>query len=166
MKLLLRPITVKRQGAIGFIAATHRRLPRVQGGMWAACVREAESQRVVGVVLVGWPSRVQTNELCEHLRVLRCAVEPGVPNACSMLYGAAWRAARALGAVRMDTFTHLDEPGTSLRAAGWIPDGLTAGGEYDRACRHRRPAIDSSLKRRWLAPGSILSDGRVMKGHR
>lgn len=121
-----------------------------------------EAGSVVGVALVGHPSQEQTTPTCEHLRVLRVAVREGVPNACSMLYGAAWRAARALGCERMDTHTHLDEPGTSLRAAGWVEDGFTSGGEHSRIKRPRKKAIDPKPKRRWWAPGSRLKDGRVM----
>jgi hypothetical protein len=36
-----------------------------------------------------------------------------------MLYGAVWRAAKAMGYRRCITYTQADEPGTSLRAAGW-----------------------------------------------
>lgn len=81
-------------------------------------------------------------------------------------YGAAWLTARALGALRMDTHTHLDEPGTSLRAAGWVEDGLTDGGEHSRAGRRRAPAVDPRPKRRWWAPGSRLKDGREMTAHK
>jgi hypothetical protein len=45
----------------------------------------------------------------------------GYPNTCSLLLGAAWRAARAMGYRRMITYTRADEPGTSLRAGGWQP---------------------------------------------
>ena len=40
-------------------------------------------------------------------------------NANSMLYGAAWRAARALGWRRLITYTQAGESGSSLRGAGW-----------------------------------------------
>ena len=109
----------------------------------------------MGVALVGWPSRLQTSDEVEMLRVLRVAVQEGHKNGCSMLYGACWRAARAMGCTSMDTFTHLDEPGTSLRGAGWIDGGLTKGGEYDRASRPRKAQVDAAPKRRWWAPGSL-----------
>jgi hypothetical protein len=44
----------------------------------------------------------------------------GTRNANSMLYGAVWRAARAMGYVRCITYTQHDESGASLRAAGWV----------------------------------------------
>lgn len=152
MKLRLRPWTVKRADALAFVRDVHRRLPKVQGAMW--CVSVRDGAEIVGVALVGWPSRVQTSDEVDHLRVLRVAVKEGYKNACSMLYSACWRAARAMGASSMDTFTHLDEPGTSLKAAGWIEDGTTDGGEYDRKSRRRAPQVDAAPKRRWWAPGS------------
>lgn len=160
--LKLRPITITRATAIGFVADVHRRLPKIQGAMWGISVIEIESCEVIGVALVGHPSRVQTTSTNEHLRVLRVAVIEGYPNACSMLYGACWRAARAMGCERMDTHTHSDEPGTSLIAAGWVAGGWTRGGEWDTPKRRRRPAVDPTPKRRWWAPGSRLADGRIV----
>ena len=127
MALHLRPWTVKRTDALAFVRDVHRRLPKVQGAMWCISARD-DSGAIVGVALVGHPSRMQTTHEMDHLRVLRVAVKEGNRNACSMLYGACWRAARAMGVTSMDTFTHLDEPGTSLRAAGWVEDGTTRGG--------------------------------------
>jgi len=133
--------------------------------MWAISVRSGTE--IVGVALVGWPSRLQTSDEMDHLRVLRMAVKEGYPNACSMLYGACWRAARAMGCDSMDTFTHADEPGTSLRAAGWVEDGWTRGGEHTRAGRPRPLQVDAFPKRRWWAPGSVKApralDGRAGK---
>ena len=157
MSLRLRPWTVKRETAIAF-NLIHRKLPRVQGAMW--CVSIRDGNEIVGMALVGWPSQEQTTDEIDHLRVLRCTVKEGVKNGCSMLYGACWRAARAMGVESMDTFTHLDEPGTSLRAAGWIEDGLTDGGEHARKSRPRAPAIDPRPKRRWWAPGSKKAPAR------
>ncbi len=161
-RLLLRPITVRRATALGFVATTHRRLPEVQGAMWGVAVLDDTSLEIVGVALVGHPSRLQTTPTNEHLRVLRVAVREATPHACSMLYAACWRAAKAMGCLRMDTHTHLDEPGTSLIAAGWVDGGLTRGGEHDREARPRKKAIDAAPKRRWWAPGSRLPDGRVL----
>jgi hypothetical protein len=41
------------------------------------------------------------------------------PATCSFLYGAAARAAFALGYRRIGTYILQSEPGTSLKAAGW-----------------------------------------------
>lgn len=159
VELHLRPWTVKRSAALNFVRDVHRRLPKIQGAMW--CISARHGASIVGVALVGHPSQEQTTDEYDHLRVLRVAVKEGYPNACSMLYAACWRAAKAMGVDSMDTFTHLDEPGTSLRAAGWIEDGTTAGGEYSRPSRARAPQVDAAPKRRWWAPGSAKAPPRV-----
>lgn len=46
----------------------------------------------------------------------------GCENANSKLYGAIWRAAKALGYLRGYTYTEEGETGASLKAAGWILD--------------------------------------------
>jgi hypothetical protein len=52
------------------------------------------------------------------LEVNRTATD-GTPNANSLLYGAAWRATKAMGYRRLITYTQAGESGASLRAAGW-----------------------------------------------
>jgi hypothetical protein len=143
----LAPWTVKQ--ALPFVRRTHRRLPRVQGALWAVAVRSADE--VVGAALVGFAARMLG---AETLCVLRVAVVEGHQNACSMLYGSCSRAAKAMGAANLVTYTHGDEHGASLRAANWIDDGLTDGGEWDRNERPRQLAIDPEPKRRWWAPWS------------
>ena len=161
-KLTLRPWSVKKATALAFVKGTHRRLPNIQGAMWCVSVRDGSN--VVGVALVGWPAQEWTSDECDVLCVTRCAVREGYPNACSMLYGAAWRAARAMGARSMVTYTHIDEPGTSLRAAGWVQDGLTDGGEWDRPSRRRAPQLFPDRKRRWWAPGSSALSAKATDG--
>lgn len=152
MNLRLRPWTVKRERAVAFNADVHRRRPAVQGAMWCVSVRHEDE--IVGIALVGWPAQEWTDDEIDTLCVLRVAVKEGFKNACSKLYGSCWRAARAMGCESMVTYTDLDEPGTSLRAAGWIDGGVTDGGEWDRPSRQRKLAINANPKRRWWAPGS------------
>lgn len=83
MSLRLRPWTVK--AALPFVRKVHRRLPKVQGAMWAVSVREGWS--VVGCALVGHAARLLSEDYAT-LAVLRCAVIEGHRNGCSMLYGA------------------------------------------------------------------------------
>lgn len=148
MSLTLRPWTVK--AALPFVRQVHRRLPRLQGALWAVAVRSAGE--VVGCAVVGHPAR----ELMDRgvLAVSRVAVIEGHKNACSMLYGACSRAARGMGAEALVTYTHEDEHGTSLKASGWIRGGLTEGGEYSRPSRARGAVVDAKPKRRWWAPWS------------
>jgi hypothetical protein len=145
--LYLRPCTVKR--ALPFVARVHRRLPKVQGALWAVSV--LVRGEIVGVALVGHPARELMDDT---LAVLRVAVIEGQRNACSMLYGACSKAAKAMGAENLITYTHVDEPGTSLKAAGWIYGGLTDGGELTRPSRQRQLVVDARQKHRWWAPWS------------
>jgi hypothetical protein len=158
MSLSIRPCTIR--SALAWVGETHRRLPRLQGGMWAVQVLD-DGERI-GVAIVGHPARLLAER--GHLCVLRVAVTEGHPNACSILYGACARAARAMGAADLVTYTHLDELGTSLRASGWIDAGLTSGGEHDRPSRRRLPAIDALPKRRWVVPWGETA--RSVKGWR
>ncbi len=78
--------------------------------------RESDSE-LVGVAMVGRPvARHYDDGLT--LEVNRTCTD-GTPNANSCLYGAAWRAAQALGYRRLITYTQEGESGASLRGAGW-----------------------------------------------
>jgi hypothetical protein len=149
--LRLRPWTVK--AAKPWVRKVHRRLKELQGAMWAVSVRNDNG--IVGAALVGNPARAWMEDSAT-LAVLRVAVLEGNYNACSMLYGACSRAARAMGAENLVTYTHGDEHGSSLKAAGWVFAGMTDGGEYSRPSRQRRLAVDPLPKKRWLAPWSRL----------
>ncbi|MEV7089444.1 XF1762 family protein [Streptomyces sp. NPDC093085] len=70
-----------------------------------------------GVAIVGRPVAAPfDNGWC--VEATRVATD-GTPNACSALYGAAWRTAKAAGYLRAITYTQDGESGVSLRAAGW-----------------------------------------------
>lgn len=128
-----------------FVAEHHRHLPRVNGGRFAVAAKAGE--RVVGVGIVGNGPRVwEGTTKCVITRV----ATDGTRNACTLIYGALCRAARALGYTEAWTYTLPEEPGTSLRAAGFRDMGLTDGGEHDRAGRRRAPAVRPEPKRRWL----------------
>lgn len=147
MPIRVFPWSVK--AGLPWVRETHRHLPNVQGAKW--CVGLRRDGVVVGAALVGHAARMLGTD---SLAVLRVAVIEGVPNGCSMLYGACSKAARAMGAENMITYTLPDEPGTSLRAAGWVDGGMTDGGEHSRPSRRRPPAVDARPKRRWWAPWS------------
>lgn len=94
---------------------------------------------VVGVAIVGRPVARMSDDGWT-LEVNRCCTN-GERNACSMLYGAAWRAAKALGYRRLITYTLPAEGGASLRAAGWKNIGLRGGGNWNVKSR---PRIDTA----------------------
>ena len=82
---------------------------------------------------------------------LRMVATDGHRNACSFLYGCAWRAARALGYVRLVTYTLATEPGTSLRAAGWKAVHETKAERWTRPSRERTDDRPEQVKIRWEA---------------
>lgn len=160
MSLTTLPIPVKR--ALAWCKVTHRRLPKLQGAMWAvACLRGGT---IVGIAIVGRPNArlLDSVDLPQPaLQVLRVACvadvgDSGHKGANSILYASAARAARAMGARDLSTYIHADEPGTSLRAAGWLEDTEhdSPGGSYDRPCRPRAAPVEGGRKVRWWAPWS------------
>ena len=129
--LALTPISLREANA--FVERNHRHHKGVTGHKFSiGCTRDGE---LVGVAIMGRPvSRYLDDGLTLEVNRL-CTT--GAENACSMLYGAAARAARAMGYQKIITYTLDTEPGTSLRAAGWQCAG-PAGGE--RWTGKRRPA--------------------------
>jgi len=106
---------------------------------------------IVGVAIVGRPvaPRLDDGRACEITRL--CT--DGTPNACSMLYGAARKAARAMGHAPIYTYTLPDEGGASLRAAGFRLDKEDAGGSaamwHSRAGRTAQPVGDDLVGGKW-----------------
>jgi hypothetical protein len=108
-------VPVRFRDACDFVAEHHRH-HRPPIGM-KFCLGVADGDTLVGVAIVGRPvSRHQDNG--QTLEVNRTCTD-GTRHANSMLYGAAWRAAQAMGYTRLITMTQQGESGSSLRAAGW-----------------------------------------------
>lgn len=112
----LRVVPVSFGDACAFVAAWHRHHQPPIGHKFSLGVADGGGT-LRGVAMVGRPvARHYDDGLT--LEVNRTATD-GSPNANSMLYGAAWRAAKALGYGRLITYTQEGETGSSLRAAGW-----------------------------------------------
>lgn len=134
--LTLTPVSLAEANA--FVAQHHRHHRPVTGHKFSiGCTADG---RLVGVAIVGRPvSRYLDNGLT--LEVNRLCTD-GTKNACSMLYAAAWWAARAMGYQKIITYTLDTESGASLRAAGWTCAGLAGGKRWTGS---RRPAADLYL---------------------
>jgi len=107
------PVTIK--DACRFVEAWHRHNRPPVGALFALGVAEGDVLRGVAIVARPTARGFQDGMTAE---VSRTATD-GLENANSMLYGAAWRAAKALGYRRLITYTQADESGASLRGAGW-----------------------------------------------
>lgn len=140
----ISPITFK--AANEFVAKLHRHHRPVVGCKFCVSVKDGDQLR--GVAIVGRPVARGLDDGFT-VEVNRCCTD-GAPNACSMLYRAAWRAAVALGYTRLVTYTLPDEGGASLRAAGFVLDGRTAGGSWDTPARRRDDKAPTEPKLRWV----------------
>ena len=107
------PITLKEANA--FVERHHRHHKPVRGHKFS--IGAAQDDVIVGVAIVGRPVARRRDDGWT-LEVTRLCTD-GTHNACSFLYGAAWRVARAMGYQRMGTYIMGTESGASLRAAGW-----------------------------------------------
>jgi hypothetical protein len=148
----LYPVKYARQ----WVESVHRRIPTLVGAMWCLGLWDGDTMR--GLAVVGRPGArmldVAARARVGTVEVIRVAVIEGTPNGCSMLYGACARTGRAMGLDGMLTYIHEDETGVSLRAAGWVADKMTDGGEWSRPSRQRELVLDSKPKRRWWAAWS------------
>lgn len=144
-RLQLTPITLREANA--FVARHHRHHKPTRGCIVTLAVSDDSGVR--GVAIVGRPvaRRLQDSWTAEVNRV--CT--DGARNACSMLYGAAWRAVKALGYKRLVTYTLPEEGGASLRAAGWRCIGEAGGGNWNKKSRPRVDSDHQQLKLRWEA---------------
>jgi hypothetical protein len=145
MGLELQPITFRE--AADFVNRHHRHNVAQHGWKFGVAVNDGE--RVVGVIMVGQPvARAFMDGYTAEVH--RCCTD-GAKNAPSMLYGAAWRAARALGYRRLVTYTRTDESGASLRAAGWRVLYETKPQTWNRPNRARVDKFESHPRLLWEA---------------
>lgn len=126
----------------------HRHHGRVQGCKFSIGVVDGDGT-LRGVAIVGRPTARHRDDGATA-EVTRLATD-GCPNACSALYAASWRTARAMGYRRLGTYILDSEPGTSLRAAGWTLMGEAGGGTWNRPNRAREDKHPTQPKLLWEA---------------
>ena len=143
-KLNLCPISLAEANA--FVAQHHRHHRPVTGHKYSiACI---DGEKIVGVAIVGRPVSRHLDDGWT-LEVTRLCTD-GTKNGCSMLYAAAWRAARAMGYKRLVTYILKSETGISLKAAGWRCVGQAGGLQWTGK---RRPTVDlypAQMKLKWV----------------
>lgn len=128
----------------------HRHHAPIPGGFGWFCVGAVAEGELVGAAIAGRPTN-RNNDDGLTVEVLRVATD-GFPNSASALLGACARAAKAIGARRVITYTLDSESGASLRAVGWVreSDGIqswwTAG--TSRTVAVDRPHM-AETKVRW-----------------
>jgi hypothetical protein len=115
MSLKIVPVTFKQAGA--FVAALHRHNKPPRGHKFSIGAAN-DNGKLVGVAMAGRPVARHFDDGAT-LEVNRTCTD-GSHNVNSLLYGAIWRAAKAMGYTRCITYTQHDESGASLRAVGWV----------------------------------------------
>lgn len=131
MRITLERVSLAEANA--FVAERHRHHKPVVGHLFS--LGAVLDGRLVGVAIVGRPvARLRDDG--KTAEVTRLCTD-GTPNACSFLYGAAARAAFALGFKRIGTYILASEPGTSLTAAGWRQIGEVRGKRWSCPSRPR-----------------------------
>ena len=144
-KLTLAPIY--RDQANEWIRKVHRHHRPTLGYRFALAAMVGE--RLCGVAVAGRPVARLADD-GRTLEVTRVATD-GTRNACSFLYGAMRKAARALGYARTITYTLPTESGASLRGAGFRLVKTTDGGKWSRQGRLRIDDHPTCAKLLWEA---------------
>lgn len=135
--LEIRPTTLREANA--YVAQHHRHNRPVTGHKWSVACYDGE--RLCGVAICGRPVARRLDDGLT-LEILRVCTD-GTQNACSALYGACARAAKAMGYRRVVTYTLASEPGTSLKASGFENHGEAGGTSWDVPSRPREVVQES-----------------------
>ena len=149
-----RLVPLTRAQARVFVAEHHRHSDPPLGDVFRVGL-ELDGE-LVGVAIAGRPPARLLDDGAT-LEVTRVCLRDGVENGCSRLYGAACRAAAALGYRSVITYTLADERASSVRAAGFELDAEVE--HRETWARPKRPRHDLNLfgertrdvgpKRRW-----------------
>lgn len=146
---MIEVVPVDLKTANAFVAALHRHHKPVPGAKFCIGAAHSATGKLCGVAIVGRPVARMLDDGWT-LEVNRCCTD-GTRNACSMLYGAAWKAARAIGFRKIITYTLPEEGGASLRATGWTEIADVGGGQWRHTSgpRNANPHSDFKAKTRW-----------------
>ena len=144
----LRIVPCEYDEAKAFVLRHHRHHKPPCGHKFSLAAAD-DADEIRAVVMVGRPV-ARMNDDGMTLEVTRLASD-GCPNACSCLYGAAWRATKALGYARLITYILDTEPGTSLTASGWKCLGVRGGGSWNCPSRPRVDKHPLQKKLLWQA---------------
>ena len=145
----MKVVPVTLDVANEFVRRLHRHNKPVIGAKFSLGVMDAE--KMAGVAIVGRPVAPKLDDGLT-VEITRVCTD-GTRNACSMLYGACRKAAKAMGYERIFTYTLPEEGGASLRAAGFRLDKDDAGGSanmwHNREGRTVAPVGNDLVGGKW-----------------
>ena len=148
MKLHIIPVELSEANQA--IEAWHRHHKPCVGHRFSLGVVDDEGVLHAAIV-VGRPVARLAGDPQQVLEVTRL-VSDGTRNCCSMLYSAAARAAKDMGFMRIQTYILADEEtGASLKASGWVSEGIAGGGQWKHTDgKARRTDQPIGKKVRWV----------------
>jgi hypothetical protein len=153
--LRIVPLTLEQANAL--VKRWHRHHAPTLSHRWSIGV-ESDSE-LVGAAICGRP-KARAIPQYSVLEVNRL-VTNGTPHACSKLYAACARIAREMGFEEIETSILATEPGTSLKAAGWVFRRIIIGRDWNCPSRGGRrtdqPMCDKQV---W---GKKLNEPRVKR---
>lgn len=132
---MLDIVPVSLAEANEFVLEHHRHHKPVVGHKFS--IGCTDGKKIVGVAIVGRPVSRYLDDGWT-LEVTRLCTD-GTRNACSMLYAASWRAARAMGYKKVITYILESENGASVKAAGFKCVGEAGGLRWTGK---RKPSVD------------------------
>jgi len=124
--MIIVPISLRKANEV--VTQWHRHHKHSRGHKFS--IGLLKDSVYIGIAICGRPvSRGSDDGFT--LEVARLCTD-GTPNACSKLYGACARIAKEMGYEKIQTYILESEPGTSLKASGWVMEAVTAGGQWKR----------------------------------
>lgn len=145
MSLKIKPITFRN--ATDFVKKHHRHHGAPAGCKWS--IAAYENERLCGVAICSRPvaRALDDGKTCEIVRL--CT--DGTRNACSLLYGACAKVAKAMGYEKIITYILAEESGISLKASGFRCESESCGGgSWDCPSRPRNQKAPTCEKQRWV----------------
>lgn len=136
------PITFR--DACNFVSTYHRHHRPSIGCKF--CIGAKSEGRLVGVAICGRPISRHLDD-GKTLEINRLCTD-GTKNACSFLYGASCRVAKAMGYKEVITYILKSENGASLKASNFTCEG-EAGGKKWTGVRDRGQPIPAEMKTKW-----------------
>jgi len=144
---MLKIVSLELKQANAFVELHHRHHKPARGHRYSIGCVDADGV-LRGACIVGRPVARAIN-YSEVLEVTRLVTD-GTFNACSILYGAAARAGKAIGYKKIQTYILEDELGTTLKASGWTMVAMTQGGLWSHTDgKPRRTDQPTCRKARW-----------------
>lgn len=121
----MKIVPIKQKEANKFVAKHHRHHKPVIGSIFQVGCEE-NGVGLIGVAICGRPVARKINH-SEIIEVNRVCVIDGHKNACSKLYAVCARIAKEMGYHKIITYILEIETGISLKAAGWVNEGVAGG---------------------------------------